>query len=285
MMGRFMAEHGPERLDGLFTVDVDYLGFDHHALKQMVDVGNDPGQVDDMAGAWREVGGAFARFGHAIAGAVTASETEWQGAAADQARDVAAEMGNWFGGVAVGAEAAGASLATQAEAAGTARRSMPEPVDFSILDALTMLKSETNPVNLPTVMSDIRQQFEAKQQAHAEAANVVRAYDTTLYETAATMPAFAPPPDRTTDSVAESGSSDGGIFGGGALGMVGFAPVPRMAGDDQPHGSARATMPDTAEGSGHGDEPPGDEPPGDEPPGDGLVSDASPGVARPVIGE
>lgn len=189
-----MADQGTEYLGELPALDADYLGYDHHALKQMVENGNDPGQVDGMAAAWNDIGGAFGRFGDAIVGAATASEADWQGEAGDKARDLAVDIAGWFGGAAARAEHAGANLTRQAEAASMARSSMPEPVDFSIGDALTMLMNETNPLNLPAVMGEIRQNFEAKQQAHAEAAKVVQTYDSTLYETGSAMPAFALPP-------------------------------------------------------------------------------------------
>lgn len=190
-----MVDQGPEYLGELPALDADYLGYDHHTLKQMVENGNDPGQVDAMAAAWNEIGGAFARFGDAIVTAAGASEADWQGEAGDRARDLAVNLGGWFGGAAARAEHAGANVAIQAEAASLARSSMPEPVDFLLDDAMTMLKNETNPLNLPAVMSEIRQNFEAKQQAHAEAAKVVQTYDTTLYETGAEMPAFVLPPE------------------------------------------------------------------------------------------
>lgn len=194
------SDAGNEYLGDLPALDADYLGYDHHTLKQMVETGNDPGQVDGMAAAWNEIGGAFARFGDEIVGAARASEADWQGEAGDRARDLAVDMGGWFGGAAARAEHAGANIARQAEAASLARSSMPEPVDFSIGDAMTMLMTETNPLHLPAVMGEIRQNFEAKQQAHAEAAEVVQTYDSTLYETGSAMPAFtvAPAPNQVT---------------------------------------------------------------------------------------
>src|SRR5256885_6383843 len=113
-----------------------YPGFEHSVMKDMVNTNMDPGQVDDTGAAWNSLGNTLVEFGTAVSGAVGQSRTDWSGAAAERAHSYFTGVGDWMGGTGQAFQLAANRMNAQSEAAATARSGMPEPVNFSMADAI-----------------------------------------------------------------------------------------------------------------------------------------------------
>jgi hypothetical protein len=172
----------------------DYRGYEHPMLKQMVETNMDPGQVNDIGMAWESLGEALVAFRDAIVEAAGQSEGDWGGAAGDAARRYFAGVGEWMGQTGEAFHLTAYRLKAQSESAASARAQMPEPVNFSMDDALAMLRDETKLYYLADTVREINQRFAEKQQAHERAAEVMAAYAKSIAETGAGMPDFVPVP-------------------------------------------------------------------------------------------
>jgi len=211
-----------------------YLGYSHEELKQMLAEQNEPSQVGQLSDAWISLGNTLVQFRDSIAIALAENESEWEGASAAAARASTGQIATWFGAAAQGAQLSGNRLAHQAELAQRARDSMPDPVAFSISDAQAGQLGETDPLAFARGMA-IEERFGQQQDAHQAAAEVVEAYDAGLVESAATMPAFAAPPEFPRDAVNwPEARRDlpvaGGTTAAGAT-AGGWAPGPGASGD------------------------------------------------------
>ncbi|WP_188316667.1 hypothetical protein [Solihabitans fulvus] len=205
----------------------NYLSYDHPTLKSMVNTNIDPTQVDGQGRSWNKLGNTMVNFQNEVSTAVSSSTTHWQGTAGDSARNYLTGLGTWTGSTGQGAQLIGNHMAAQQEAAATAKTSMPEPVNFSMGDAMKMYFT-SSPADLANTVTQINQKFDQQQQAHEQAAHVMSTMADSLKATSTTMPAFAPPPtmagpgDGTginpPNGVNPPGSGSGGVPGGGSGG-------------------------------------------------------------------
>jgi hypothetical protein len=187
----------------------NYPGYLTRDLHRMVTTNIDPGAVGAAGAAWNTLGNTYARIAQDLGSAAGASESGWVGAAGDSARAFLAGMASWADTTAQGAQLAGNQLGMQSEAAQTAMNSMPTPVEPPTADDVrqTMLRSMFNPA---AGAAQLDQQFQAAQQAHAEAVRVVQAYDANLAAVGNTMPAFDTPPAFSPGTGNASNGSGGG---------------------------------------------------------------------------
>ncbi len=186
-------------------------------LYQMVTMNIDPGAVGAAGADWNTLGNTYARIAQDLGSVAGASESGWVGAAGDSARAFLAGMASWADTTAQGAQLAGNQLGMQSEAAQTAMNSMPTPVEPPTAADVrqTMLRSMFNPA---AGAAQLDQQFQAAQQAHAEAVRVVQAYDANLAAVGNTMPAFDTPPAFSPGSASNGTGGGSGIPGTGQLG-------------------------------------------------------------------
>ncbi|WP_192909547.1 WXG100 family type VII secretion target [Gandjariella thermophila] len=199
-------------------VGTDYRGFSHPELKQMVTENMDPGHVHDVGRAWNDLGNTMVQFSQDLNTAIASSRQSWQGQAAEAAHGYLSTLGNWTGQTGQGMQLMGNRMAVQAEAASTAKNSMPEPVNFSVNDALRMVLTERNPFDYPKLASQIEQKFDEKNQAHEQAAQVMTAMARSLHDSGSTMPAFAAPPAPQDGGGQPGGGQPGGGGGPGTGG-------------------------------------------------------------------
>ena len=171
-----------------------YLGYDHTALKSMVNDNMDPKTADEQGDAWTKIGNALVDLQSNLTKATEASKDAWQGKAAGAAQGYFAGVAKWSGDAAQAAQLTGNKLSAQQNAAENAKNSMPEPVEFSTADAYKMFFSEPNPFKWADTIDKIEAKFEEKQAAHEQAAEVMNTMSTGFQEAGSTMPAFAPPP-------------------------------------------------------------------------------------------
>ncbi|WP_143761012.1 PPE domain-containing protein [Actinosynnema mirum] len=185
----------------------NYMSYEHTALQQMVTEGMDPASARGQVDAWNQVGTTLVTLQDNLRGATAASKDAWQGEAAESARSYFGSVTDWSTNAAQSAQYTSAQMQSQVDAAESAKSKMPEPVQFSTADATKMLLAEPNPLNWGGTISEIKQKFAEKQEAHVKAAETMTAMSSTFAETGATMPAFVAPPPM---SGSDSGSSDSG---------------------------------------------------------------------------
>lgn len=170
-----------------------YQAVEHPEMHRMVHEGVDAGMSGEVGTLWKEAGKEMVDFQDQIAGAINNSETEWQGAAGDQARQFMADVGNWVGKAGSSAQLTGTNIELQADSVATAQRSMPAPVDFDLNAANTRLQQITDPFELIRQSAKDEAAFAAQKAAQQQAAQVMATYDGGL-GSSTTMPAFAQPP-------------------------------------------------------------------------------------------
>ena len=171
----------------------NYANYTTTRLCEMVTTNLDPGAVGELGAAWHSLGDTYTAVAQSLGAAVSSSESGWTGTAGDAARTFLTGMANWADLAGQGAQLAGNRTGMQSEAAQAARNSMPTPVEPpTAADVRQVLLSNT--LNPATGAAQLDQRFQAAQQAHDQAVQVVQSYDTNLAAVGDTMPAFAVPP-------------------------------------------------------------------------------------------
>ena len=213
---------------GLDASDLDYLGFDHQQLRDMVDT-VEPGQVTEVSTAWTDLANAMAIFGQELSKAAGNSSATWKGSAAEAAFGFVSGLGKWSDDTGQNAQLAADRVFAQAQAAESAKNAMPEPVPFS-WDAEMKKWSEADGLGgLATAIGDSYDTFRASNEAHDQAARVMAGYDRELYGAASQTPAFALPP-----TFGEGPGGDQAMLPGQARQGTGIGDAP---GSTEPNGS------------------------------------------------
>ncbi|WP_245900694.1 WXG100 family type VII secretion target [Prauserella shujinwangii] len=204
-------------VEGLRPSNADYNGHDHSVISSYVrDI--DPAQVTGVSNAYHDLHQAFREFADQLKDAVDKSQHEWEGEAAESARGYFSSLSQWAEANSQNAQLASETIYQQAEAASSAKNSMPEPIPFS-WDS-EMKKWGSDPFNFAGNIAQTIETYHASQEAHAQAAQVMAQYDGHLYEAASKQPAFAEPPKFGSGS-GESGSV-GSVPGNGGTDASGF---------------------------------------------------------------
>nr|CTQ94551.1 glycine-rich protein [Kibdelosporangium sp. MJ126-NF4] len=156
--------------------------------------------------------------------AVFGSEEGWKGQAANAMRSQLKKVAEWSRKTGDGVNKASDAFVQQGEAVGTAKNSMPAPVDYNpekmIVDA-----AKGGLVDLVMLPGEMQKQHQAQQQAHQEAIQVVAQRDVTLAAAAAAIPPFEPPPTFAAGEINNPGPGDPKMPGDG-----GFQPRPPGSG-------------------------------------------------------
>ncbi|MGH3854858.1 MAG: hypothetical protein ACRDR6_15455 [Pseudonocardiaceae bacterium] len=213
---------------------------DHPELKNMIEM-SDPSQAQELGQLWNSLGNEIMHFGERLQGTATNSTAIWGGQAGDGARAALSALATWSQHTGQGVQFMGTTVRTQAEAAHTAKTSMPEPLvpPYDPAQYQMQLNSTSDPAEWARIMSDSYQQANQQHAKYAEAIRVVDSYSASLRETNAAMPAFTPP----------------ATFGDGSTEHTPNVPTPagRIGGALPPVGSAASPVP----GSAHGGPAPG----------------------------
>jgi hypothetical protein len=145
--------------------------YDHPQLKQMIDA-SQADQADELGQMWNTLGNEIMVFGANLQRTATSSEAIWVGQAGNAARGTLSGLAGWSNTTGQGVQYMGTTMRTQADAARTAKRTMPDPVDYSPADYQARLNSTMNPIEWVQIIGDARQQADKQQAAHAEAVRV-----------------------------------------------------------------------------------------------------------------
>lgn len=199
----------PAGLDTRPTGDIpttNAAAFEHEDLKARIDAAQ-PGPVYGIGSDWTTLGQQMAEFSASLSATANNSEAQWRGAAGDAARATLSALADWADTTGQGLQAMGQNVDTQATAASTAKSAMPDPVPYDPALYQRRLNSTMNPIEWVLIVADAYEQYGQHVAAREEAIQVTNTYTTSLRESAATMPAFAPPPSFG----ATSGVEDGGV--------------------------------------------------------------------------
>lgn len=200
---RELASSDVQYVGGLQPSNADYYGDDHEKMKTYVTANLDPETVTSISDAYHELHQTFRGFADLLKDAVGKSQSEWEGAAADQAHGYFSSLSEWADGNSQNAQLASEVMFQQAEAAVRAKNSMPEPVPFSW--DTEMRSWGENPFNLVENVNNSIETYRRSQEAHSEAAAVMTKYDGELYTAASKQPVFAEPPKFGEGSSGEAG--------------------------------------------------------------------------------
>ncbi|MEC3975689.1 PPE domain-containing protein [Amycolatopsis sp. H20-H5] len=261
-----------EHVQGLNPSDADYLGHDHQQLEQFVGTNLDVEQVSKVSAAYNDVHKAFESFATTLSTAVNKSKGQWEGVAAESALSYFGSLSKWADANSQNAKLASETIYDQGAAAANAKNQMPKPIPFNWNDEFQGWMA-ANPLDLGDNIDKSLQKQKDSQQAHQQAADVMKTYDKDLYSAASKQPVFPEPPafaagggsapaalDISSHGHSSSGGSSGSGDARGSGGSSSFLP---------PHSADGAGSGPMQSGSstGAGVLPPGNTTPAGLPPG------------------
>jgi len=198
--------------------DQNYQNSSHeqlHGMVQTVDLQaiNDQGRVANEVGNW------LTDISNQFSDAVTASSSDWQGGAADQARSFFQATSDHAGQTGQAVQLSSNHYSQQAAAAHYAKTNMPEPTGFDQNAEMAKAQQQWNSgnwVNAATTMDGIQAKQQQADAAHAQAVQVMQNLDSTYHGTASSQPTYTPPPMPGSDNTSVSGFHGGSGYGGGS---------------------------------------------------------------------
>ncbi|MBP2321279.1 hypothetical protein JOF56_001664 [Kibdelosporangium banguiense] len=173
--------------------DTQYPGIDHKVLKQWTDQG-EPADANGFGDMWREFGRGLSESAENLMVAVFGSEAGWTGQAANAMRAQLKKVADWSLKTGDSFQTASRALDEQGTAVGTAKNSMPDPVDYNPGQMIKDAAKSGNIVEMALLPVNMYKQQQAQQQAHEKAIQVVAQRDAELAAAAASIPSFEPPP-------------------------------------------------------------------------------------------
>jgi hypothetical protein len=213
--------------------------FNHHQLKDAIDAAQ-PSDVTGLSDDWTKLGEQMTTFASSLSATANNSEAKWRGAAGERARAALLALASWSDTTGRGLQSMGTNVAGQSTAADSAQRSMPEKVPEYDPAAYYQRMLNASPFEWPAIAQDAREHYDRYQAAEAQAHAAAETYSLALSQSAATMPAFSPPPTFGGDG----GIDDGGVKPppGGVNPPVGSIP-PGGSGGPGPGGGGVPTPP------------------------------------------
>src|SRR2546430_7794506 len=188
-----LAAQGGATRNGPVSSCYNYMSLPHKNLKDMVTKDANPGDVGTSGDQWISAGNAMVQFQNDVRTAINNSEADWQGAAGNSARGFMADVGTWVGTAGTQAQLAGTQTGRQGAALSTAKETMPDEVPYDSNKVMQDFNNADNIFDKIKIAAQAQVDYQASQQAHQRAAEVVSTYDSNLAG-ASTMPAFGAPP-------------------------------------------------------------------------------------------
>lgn len=171
----------------------NYMSYKHDKLKTMVTDNVDATMSQTASDTWIDVGNGMVEHQGNFVAAMGKSETGWRGQAGDAARNFMADVANYIGQAGKSAQYAGKQESLHSQSLSTATNSMPDPIEFNAAAANADLKNTTDPFAYMAKYAEYEATYNASQEAHQQAAQVMSTYDQNLTG-ASTLPAFSKPP-------------------------------------------------------------------------------------------
>ncbi|HKR48825.1 MAG TPA: hypothetical protein VJT72_04445 [Pseudonocardiaceae bacterium] len=216
----------------------------HEQLMKLI-AGVNSGQVHELSGMWNTLGSEVHDFGAILQRATVNSELSWAGEAGEAARARLDKLVGWCTKTGDKMQHMGtAVMRAQAEAAATARMSMPAPVPYDPVAYQNQLNSTSNPIEWAQILGDAREQAELHNAAYAAAIRVIETYSASLLSTNGAMPAFTPPPEPAGQDteLGPDAPAQGVRTDGAAVGIPRDGGSPQIASDTGGSGSGDASQ-------------------------------------------
>ncbi|MHA6802401.1 PPE domain-containing protein [Salinifilum ghardaiensis] len=219
--------------------DHRWQGYSHAELFAQINSGPGPDGSTDPARRWGELTRALDEIDEGIATAVRSAAADWEGAAADSARDGLRPLAEWAARARHAAATMRERAEQQAEFISRARRDMPPPVHVTAEEpgpATTLL------THLFGGQTDYEHQEARKAAAEQRAHDVMRSYESSTAANTTALAAFDRPPRPVVDAgtapaPAPGGSAERAVTlswtaapgAGGATARPGEQPLPGRA--------------------------------------------------------
>ncbi|MEV4734166.1 PPE domain-containing protein [Saccharopolyspora sp. NPDC049426] len=169
----------------------------HRELYDAVHIENDPGRVGQLADEWTKLSRAMAESADRMSEQLRATESGWQGEAADAARSAIEKLANWSRDAGESAGALADRVSEQGRVMETAKAEMPEPVkggkEIHTIAALTFATGDLE--SFTKAMGDLRANQERSSSAHEQAVRVMTRMEESSRVIDGDTPRFTPPPD------------------------------------------------------------------------------------------
>jgi hypothetical protein len=169
----------------------------HRELYDAVHIENDPGRVGQLADEWTKLSRAMTESADRMSEQLRATESGWQGEAADAARSAIEKLANWSRDAGESAGALADRVSEQGRVMETAKAEMPEPVKgaekLHMAAALTFATGDLE--SFTKAMGDLRANQERSSSAHEQAVRVMTRMEESSRAIDGDTPRFTPPPD------------------------------------------------------------------------------------------
>ncbi|HEY4457931.1 MAG TPA: PPE domain-containing protein [Pseudonocardiaceae bacterium] len=182
-----MVRIGGKALNG----QTNWAAMTHEQLYAAVVGGNEPSVVYGVSDKWISLGNNMLDSAMNLHQQVAATNTGWQGEAADSARNAVSQLVGWSGKAAQTAQFMGHQLNQQGQVMETAKNNMPGPVNFDLQTAAAVEPGLSGFAN-SVVDSQAGQQMAAE--AHARAIDVATTMENDSAQIDAATPEFEPVP-------------------------------------------------------------------------------------------
>lgn len=169
----------------------------HRELYDAVHLSNDPGRVGQLAEEWTKLGREMAESADRMSEKLRATESGWQGEAAEAARSAIQKLADWSRDAGESAGALADRMSEQGRIMEKAKTEMPEPVkganDIHARAAQTFAAGDLK--SFSKAMQDLHTNQERSSSAHEQAVRVMTRMEESSRNVDADTPRFTPPPD------------------------------------------------------------------------------------------
>jgi hypothetical protein len=204
--------------------DHRWQGYSHHELFQQIHQGPGADASTDSIRRWTELARALGEIDTGMAAALTSAMADWQGEAAENAREGLRPLHEWAQQAQQAAEVMRQCAEHQADFVSRARADMPPPVTVTAEDP-------GEAVSLLTHLFGGQTDYETEEARHhaaeQRAFDVMRSYESSTTANTTSLASFNSPPRVVVDApTAASGS--GGTVGKQAV-TISWVPTPAPA--------------------------------------------------------
>ena len=231
---QYSVNQGQQLLEGQTTrgdapvPEDNYPNKSHGELYGMVHSNLDLDGINNRGRVANEVGNWLADISNQFSDAVSASGSEWQGGAADQARSFFQATSDHAAQTGQAVQLSSNHYSQQAAAAHYAKTNMPEPTGFDQNAEMAKAQQQWKSgdlINAVSTMDGIQAKQQQADAAHAQAVQVMQNLDSTYHGTATSQPTYSPPPMPGSDNTSVSGfHGTSGYGGGGGVSYPGGGP-------------------------------------------------------------
>ncbi|CAM4186606.1 hypothetical protein KIPE111705_44175 [Kibdelosporangium persicum] len=183
--------------DRVITDSGNWAAVPHRQLYESVHANNNPAEAYALAREWTDLGNTMAENSRAMDEVIRGTESGWQGAAAQMARESTLKLATWGGDAAQTSQYMGTRIADQGLAAERAKAAMPEPVEFDYRAMLEQGFTSGGLVGFMRAVQDVQVASEQSRAAHEQAVRVMTEMENESRSVDETTPRFVQPPDAT----------------------------------------------------------------------------------------